>query len=222
MHQASIQMSENKDLVKFTTEVCGLNGDRQTVKLTQQEANEVEALFDLIRNKLNNTESREEAEEIFKDAVVELDKYGLLGGLSVKQAQRLVTGGYKTPRISRFIDRISDKIPVDNNSNILCIISGEAEYPGPVCPSVFVIFNLFKLLPWPSILLALLLSCRLIIDFFVPFSFGALSIMGSYDSYDGNYTPSYGYIETFGLNGKKVWDGNLYGQIVWSYPTTGG
>jgi len=37
-------------------------------------------------------ETRGEAEAIFKEAVVELDKYGLLGGLSVRQVQRLVTG----------------------------------------------------------------------------------------------------------------------------------
>ena len=87
--------ASNKALVEFTTEVCGLNGGKQTVKLTQEEAEEVEILFDSIRERLNAAESIVEAEEIFKEAVVELDKYGLLGGLRVKQAQRLVTSRYK-------------------------------------------------------------------------------------------------------------------------------
>ena len=97
--------SVDSELVEITTEVCGLNGGKQTVELTQEEAAEVEALFDSIRERLNNTETREEAEQIFKEAVVELDKYGLLGGLSVKQAQRLAIGSYRNPILKRGLDR---------------------------------------------------------------------------------------------------------------------
>jgi len=61
-----------EELIEFTTEVCGLNGGKQSIKLTQQQAKEVEALFNSIREQLNTSESREDAEEIFKDAVVEL------------------------------------------------------------------------------------------------------------------------------------------------------
>jgi hypothetical protein len=112
-----------EDLVEFTTEVCGQNGGKQTVKLAQQQADEVEALFNSIREQLNATESREEAEEIFKDAVVELDKYGLLGGLSVKQAQRLVTSWYQKSRIMKISERMIGKFQT-NNSNYLCLIVG--------------------------------------------------------------------------------------------------
>ena len=44
------------------------------------------------------------------EAVVELDKYGLLGGLSIKQAQRLVTGGYQYPFYSRVLNRLYKRI----------------------------------------------------------------------------------------------------------------
>ena len=44
------------------------------------------------RARLNQTSSREEAVPIFKDAVVELDKYGLLpSGMSVERVQKLIT-----------------------------------------------------------------------------------------------------------------------------------
>ena len=49
-------------------------------------------IFDDIKERLSNVASYDEAFIIFNDAVVALDKYGLLGGLSVKLAQRLVTG----------------------------------------------------------------------------------------------------------------------------------
>ena len=83
------KVSLDEKLVEFDVEFSGL-GKKHTVSLTQQEADEVELLFDEIRTKLDGVESREEAKEIFKDTVVELDKYGLLGGLSVNQAEMLI------------------------------------------------------------------------------------------------------------------------------------
>ena len=112
----SINSSIIKDeLVEFDVEFCGL-GKKHTVKLTKQEAEEVELLFDEIRTKLDNVESRDEAEIIFKEAVVELDKYGLLGGLSVKQIQKLILGNYQNLGIQEFIDKIYEKI-LGNSEN---------------------------------------------------------------------------------------------------------
>jgi len=112
-----------EELVDFTTEVCGLNGGKQTVKLTQQQADEVEVLFDSIRKQLNATESREEAEEIFKDAVVALDKYGLLGGLSVKQAQRLLYDDLQNNKIIDSIEKSVRNIQDNNDfTNSFCFI----------------------------------------------------------------------------------------------------
>jgi hypothetical protein len=133
----SIHANVSKEgLVEFTTEVCGLNGGKQTVKLTQEEANEVEALFESIRARLNATESREEAEGVFKEAVVELDKYGLLGGLSVKQAQKFVNGEYKNQRVMKLLERLYCRFTVDDNSNFQCSIVGKTiyntEFFGPV------------------------------------------------------------------------------------------
>jgi len=139
---ATVQPEE--ETVEFTTEVCGLNGGKHTVKLTQEEAEGVEALFKSIRERLNNTETREDAEEIFKEVVVELEKYGLLGGLSVKQAQELVLGDF----------------PVDNNhkilgigpnffTNIFCLLAGTAyggdsySYCFPFGLSFLLIFPLY-------------------------------------------------------------------------------
>ncbi len=129
-------------LVEFTTEICGLKGGKQTVKLTQEEADEVERLFDSIREQLDATETREEAEEIFKEAVVELDKYGLLGGLSVKQAQRLVTDGYQYSRFIKLSEYTSDRYKgiFGNNTNSLCLIIGHTDnktYFIPPIPGVY-------------------------------------------------------------------------------------
>ena len=82
--------SIDSELVEITTEVCGINGGKHTVSLSKEDAEEVDLLFKSIRAQLNNAESREKVVEIFKKAIIELDKYGLLDGLSGKQLQRLV------------------------------------------------------------------------------------------------------------------------------------
>jgi len=122
--------SIDSELVEITTEVCGLNGAKHTVKLTKEQAWEVEELFNSLRERLNATETREEADEMFKEAVVELDKYGLLGGLSVKQAQRLVTGGYQNQKVMNTFKRVIHENQYIINSNFLCHIVGKHENPG--------------------------------------------------------------------------------------------
>jgi len=228
-----------EELVEFTTEVCGLNGGKQTVKLTQQQADEVEALFDSIREKLNATESREEAEEIFKDAVVELDKYGLLGGLSVKQAQRLVTGPYFKEGFLRIFEKLKvDTLKTSNNSNLFCLISSKTQSSSvplylPITVSVRLYYDLIRLM-W---------FLRSKIDFFDEINLGEnfATILGFYHAmlifflplipirlallnaivFGGIHTtypkevrsPAEGKVDSYGVYGYKRFDGKMWGQI---------
>ena len=119
-------ISKESELVEITTEVCGLPGQKpQTVQLTKEDAEAVDRLFDEIKLKLDNVESREDTVEIFNKAVVELDKYRLLGGLSVEEAQKLVTGFYQNPRIIYILEKLNPK-PLDENLNAFCLIVGRA------------------------------------------------------------------------------------------------
>jgi hypothetical protein len=77
------------EFVEFTTEISGLNNGKYLVKLTQRQANEVKELFDSIRERLNTAVTKEELDEIFKNAFFELNKFGLLGGLSIKQVKNI-------------------------------------------------------------------------------------------------------------------------------------
>jgi len=120
--------SVDSELVEITTEVCGLNGGKHTVSLTREDAEEVDALFNSISERLNATESREEAEEIFNEAVVELDKYGLLGSLSVEQAQKLVIGDYQNQMVRRKKDGLHGRYQSNLNKkeNFDCLIIGSS------------------------------------------------------------------------------------------------
>ena len=120
------KVSTDNELVEFDVEFSGL-GKKHTVKLTQQEAEEVEQLFDDIEQQLSKVETREEAEIIFKDAVVELDKYGLLGGLSVKQVQRLFLGRPMKQRAINLMGKTIKNTPNgyrDYYNNSFCLLSG--------------------------------------------------------------------------------------------------
>ena len=123
-------LSKEKNLVEFTIELCGLKTGKEKIKLTQGEAEKVESLFASIRERMKNIDSREESEKIFKEAIIELDKFGLLGGLSVKQAQRLIFSAHKTPIINKVLEKTHNKnsISLDENENLFCLMTGKTAY----------------------------------------------------------------------------------------------
>ena len=212
-------------LIEFTTEVGGLNGGKQTVELTHQQAVAVEALFDSIRERLNTTESREEAEEIFKEVVVELDKYGLLGGLSVKQAQRMIL----------FNNDIQENIDSNKqNESTNCLIFGKLTntvFFGPGMRfvsslSTFIetlgifIYEHYKINSyalfycWGICQVFIVLSYTLGIPYY-PLRIGSSITLGSYHEfgYENETIPSNGSICTIGSKGLMNWDGKLIGRF---------
>jgi hypothetical protein len=123
-----VKASNDNDLVEVTTQACGIKGyGNATVKLTRQQFQNLEQYLTEFRAKLNLTTTREEAVPNFKEAVVELNKYGLLPkGMSVEKAQRLVIGGY---HINKLINQIINRNPgnqinTTNESNYFCLIYG--------------------------------------------------------------------------------------------------
>ena len=116
-------VEKESELADIVTEICGLSGGKHTVQLTKEEVEEVEQLIDDIKRQLDEVETRGETVEIFNEAIVELDKYGLLGRLSVKQAQRLVKGKYQDFKMIKNLDKLSRRFQ-ENTSNYLCLITG--------------------------------------------------------------------------------------------------
>jgi hypothetical protein len=126
---ASLETGESV-LIEITTEVYGLPGQRpQTIQLTKEDVEAVDILFEEIKFKLDDVETRDEAVEIFNEAITELDKYGLLGGLSVEQAKRLVTERFRDSRIIKVLEGICSRNQknLEGNVNVLCLIAGKIE-----------------------------------------------------------------------------------------------
>jgi hypothetical protein len=112
INTAVVKASNDNDLVEVTSQACGIQGfGDTTVKLTKQQYQELEQYLVDFRARLNQTTTREEAIPIFKDAVVELNKFGLLPrGMSVERAQHLVTFGSRikhTPTIVKKLNQSS-------------------------------------------------------------------------------------------------------------------
>jgi len=89
----TVKASTDDDLVEVTTQACGIQGyGNTTVKLTREQYQDLEEYLVEFRARLNQTSTREEAVPIFKDVVVELDKYGLFPrGMSVENESRFLT-----------------------------------------------------------------------------------------------------------------------------------
>jgi len=145
-----VKASNDNDLVEVTTQACGINGyGNTTVKLTRQQYQNLEQYLVEFRERLNKTTTREEAVPIFKEAVVELNKYGLLPkGMSVEQAQQFVAGRYEKIRFNHLIEKTSvrNQMGDSNNSNYLCLVCSVTDGMISVGPIVRCINNIMYLL----------------------------------------------------------------------------
>lgn len=203
----SINANVNKDeLVELEVELCGLN-KKNIVKLTQEQADEVDFIFDEIRIKLDGIESREGAEEIFKDVIVELDKYSLLGELSIKQAQNLVTDKYKDKTGFELLKKLHSKnqgLRYDND-NQLCLIAGQTS--NTLINSIFEKIFFLRVEEYPEGTINIWFALYLIAYFIglnSPYVIGA----------DVCFLPNAeGWVFSIGSSDIKEWNGLLKGLI---------
>jgi hypothetical protein len=227
-------------LVDFDVEFYGL-GKKYTVQLTPQKADELKQLLNDIEHQLSVAETREEAEIIFKDAVVELDKYGLLGGLNVKLAQKLIIGNNR--------EKIMSGLGEDDNA--FCLVAGAVDEFYRLSPISFGImgicllhFGLLTLIvrtlsalfpnlveiilygPLSDILFSIrygivsLYALLFFASIYIPINVFNWMYYGGMDSYyySPYLTPTEGWLTTFGLNGKKELEGSF---IASSFGFTG-
>jgi len=221
-----VKASNDNDLVEVTTQACGINGfGNTTVKLTKQQYQNLEQYLVDFRARLNQTTTREEAVLIFKEAVVELNRYGLLPkGMSVEKVQKLVLRMYSNAKNTELFKKILGKNQeIGFNDNFFCLVTGSTT--NSFCFGAFfplrlllcyiageigyVIFgDMGFYLPW--VILLLPLYFRGVI--FPLYLFGELTF-GRYDSYWSDYYPCTGTILAIGILGLSTWSNSFYGQI---------
>jgi len=223
-----IVTASDNDFVKVTSQACGIKGyEDTTIKLTREQYQDLEEYLVEFRARLNQTSTREEAIPIFKEAVVELDKYGLLPrGMSVEKAQKFVIGKY--PKIVDNIIR-EKSISSDIYNNLLCLIAGRGKEIGVLefLGIIWYIFYGMGLFPYlvflllkekthlfniPCILFGLIvLTIEKIGTRLWNYLDKRLMVFGSDIFYWRGY--SNGWIHTFGLLGNKNISGDFEGVL---------
>jgi len=246
VNQNVVKASNDNDLVEVTTQACGIKGYRDTtVKLTKQQYQNLEQYLVEFRARLNQTSTREEAVPIFKEAVVELNKYGLLPkGMNVERAQKLVLGPYQNIKLLKGLEKLSTKL--ENSSfpggNKNCLIYGETRnntcFQGLISRIIYEgLFLLYaSIIYFSPILLGLVivsalktLALSLILRNF-PYIGATIyhGIQGWGGSVPGvpppppHYEPTEGSIWTNGAYGEMQWNGQIYGYLtLFSAPLIG-
>jgi hypothetical protein len=219
-----VKASTDNDLVEVTTQACGIKGyGDTTVKLTRQQYNDLEQVLVEFRARLNQTTTSEEAVPIFKEAVVELNKYGLLPKrMSVEQAQKLVIGENQNGIVAKIQERLlHNNLLSLNNTNFFCLVAGDAinvDFLSPVRRIVNTLFLLYGGGPNHSPITWVLL---LTLDYFFivfsminPFAVYDLVGLGVHADWSDSFKfPAEGWIDTFGLLGHKKWNRTFYGSL---------
>jgi hypothetical protein len=217
INQSIVKASTDDDLVEVTTQACGILGyGNTTVKLTREQYQNLEQYLVEFRARLNQTTTREEAVPIFKEAVVELNKYGLLPrGMSVQKAEKLVTGEYLNKKTITAIQKLTKNKMLTNGTNALCLMVGRAHFSlftmmhlitlpyALLCVAIFgILFSIasnFAL--WIAILLMIPEAILLGIGFISPFS---IIFAGAFNN---------GNLSTFGLFGTQIYNESIRGAL---------
>ncbi|HVQ01774.1 MAG TPA: hypothetical protein VMT57_09715 [Candidatus Thermoplasmatota archaeon] len=213
-----VKASLDDDLVGVTTQACGVKGcENTTVHLTRSQYQNLQLYVDTFRERINHTTTREEAVPLFNEAVVELNKYGLLPkGMSVAQAQRLVTGGDPLVRLLQSAEKTMRKSLINYSTNSFCLVAGYSNitviytlFQNLLMASMYLFFGwLYKvsfiLYLWMMIFLVGIVMVFVGLGYLIPFT-----LWSSIYFYDGT-----GFLFSLGLGGFKKWVGTLHGKIT--------
>ncbi len=226
--------SADHDLVEVTTQACGIRefGDT-TVTLTKQQYENLEQYLVEFRIKLNQTSAREEVVPIFEEAVVELNKYGLLPrGMSVEKAQKLILQQDQNDCLTKLQERFHNtRILPESEEKYFSLVAGSTTNTlilGPI-PLTCVLTGLIGLILLSSssnavqgLIGAALLYSSLYVGLlfyslpgvlFSVIRIGAQGINAD-PEVPPEYGPSEGWITSVGLTGKKTWVGPFFGSMA--------
>jgi hypothetical protein len=228
-----VKASNDNDLVEVTTEACGIKGyGNTTVKLTRQQYQNLEQYLIEFRARLNQTTTREEAVPIFKEAVVELDKYGLLPkGMSIEIAQKLVIQQKQNDYLTKLQKRfLNNRFLLNDDENYFSLIAGattDTLILGPI-PLTCILTGIIgaNLMFQTSMIVKGIGAFMLFSSLFVGLLFYLLPVIlfslirigvvaVNFDpEAPTKYIPSEGWVSSFGIAGKKMWIGPFYGNIL--------
>ena len=208
--------------IEYTIQIIKTNKVIENkVYLTQQQVDNLENLIDEIRADLFDSESQEEINEIYKNAIDSFNNLGLFPeDITINEIRQLVFGETQKLNSIQFKNEISTEF-----ENSKCYIAGETTNTYFVGPASL----LLEFLSILSFKLSYKIFIFLDLIYFFSFlstiwgfiydilraSIGGIVTIGEWvvDEVNDYYYPAEGWIYTNGINGKKNWTGSFYGQI---------
>ena len=185
---------------------------------------EVEKIFNDLQLNLDKVTTKQEALVLIKEVIVELNEHGLLPkGMTVKRAQRLVTGCFSKSELGQPFQSNNE----NNIGNTNCLVIGFTNEtffrPYPTIYDIPIIYYLRFNTSFFHEYLNFLLWFY-VIRAYQPFKFGPFAIFGSKFRLveNGNMTQeemhaSSGWVWSLGLNSIRKWNGTLYGGLNTRY-----
>jgi len=163
------------------------------------------------------------------------NNYAMPEGMSFEYAQELATKRFQELFASTPVSEKENAFELDDNENALCLISGATSntiFQGLSGHFVYVFWQSFmellekKFYDFPNLYFLLLDIIRapviwsiLLTSLFLninPLSLGYEIGLGFWTSPPFGFPttfPAEGWVNTFGLNGKKIWEGEFFGQL---------
>jgi hypothetical protein len=219
INQSVVTASQDDDLVEVTTQACGIKGfGDTTVKLTREQYQNLEQYLIEFKARLNQTSTREEAIPLFKQAVIELDTYGLLPkGMNTKQAQHLVTRENHDTTPPQVVINTVRRQHSRTATNSFCLLAGLSNNTEMITLYQWILvlgsgligeffynFHLPLIIYlWIIILLVGTTSVFYELDYLRP-----LVVWSDIYIHGGS-----GFLFTLGLGGLKTWSGSFSGKI---------
>jgi hypothetical protein len=226
--------SDSSELEEIIFQICKTDSiTNHSIMITQKQSDELEDLISNFKEKIDVADTFEQTVVIYQDMIESLDRIDLLPkDVNVKKAEEIVIGGNKkifdaisTPFIPKGLD-----LGINNNS--LCLLSGDTTETiilGPATITSAILFFLivgllidlsFKsklyfllnLLVEPTMIVGLIIT---ILTVFFPLKTFNIIGYGRLTDHEWQipiYSPAKGWLNTFGIFGKKTWNGLFYGQ----------
>jgi len=205
----------------FTKEPSGLMIQRNA------QYDETEKIFNDLKVKFDKATTKQEALILVNEAIVELHEHGLLPkGMTIKRAQRLVTGCFSKSELAPPFQSNYE----NNSGNTNCLVIGIANqtyfrpYPTLIFDIPILNYLIFNSSLLNMRLLTYFLQLPAVFRIIQPFKFGPYAYVGDRGKIveNGNVTydithASSGWVWTLGLNGVKKWNGTFYGGLYTKY-----
>ena len=184
---------------------------------------ELEKIFNDLKVKFDKVTTKQEALVLVNNATVKLNEHGLLPkGMTVKRAQRLVTGYFSKSELLQPFQRNNE----NNTGNTNCLVIGFANEtffrPFPTIYDIPIVYYLMFNTSFGDYLNFLIWFYA--IRTFQPVKLGPFAYVGArfkvveygnttYERIDA----SSGLVLTIGSNGFKKWNGTFYGGLYTKY-----